>query len=417
MAHVNHTTTDPDEGYLAELRRLVALYRSLGWILLPTKPNKRPGLGSWKKYLTTPPTDAEIEEWFGQGAFGPAVLLGPSAGLCCRDFDRPDGYDCWKADHGDLAAILPTVRTPHGHHVYCYCGGAQFIDLGAEGEFRAGRHYCVLPPSRFGVDGELQGRYAWIRPPTAENLPVLSLDELRASGLARKNGQTSEETPIPLSGTLMSRHVPPMSQERLAGDSARLGWGDLSAKDRAAVNRAIAQTTPIVSGQRHNFIFTLARKLKAIPALADRAGEELCVFLREWHRLALPFIRTKDYDTTRIAFLHAWTRIRSPVRETFMDDVLRQSAARPFHGYEDPKLNQLAALCRELGAISTDGEFILAARLAGELLGRTRMWAHRRLWLLQHDGLIVRTRQGTARGRRASRYNWTGPPYGEEGAR
>ena len=417
MAHVNHATTDPDQGYVAELQRHVELYRRLGWTLLPTKPNKRPGLGSWTKYITRPPTDDEIGKWFGQGAFGPAVLLGPSAGLCCRDSDLPDGYDCWKADHGDLAAILPTAKTRRGHHVYLRCPGAKHKGLGREGELRAGRHYCVLPPGRFWVEGVGWKAYRWIRPPSRGNIPTFTIAELRASGLAGKNGQTSGETPIPLSGTLMSRRVPLMSHAGSAGGFCRLRWSDLSPEDRAAVNRAIKQTTPVVAGQRHNFIFTLARKLKAIPALADRAGEELCVFLREWHRLALPFIRTKDYDTTRIAFLDAWTRIRSPVRETFMDDVLRQSAARPFHGYEDPKLNQLAALCRELGAISTDGEFILAARLAGELLGRTRMWAHRRLWLLQHDGLIVRTRQGTARGRRASRYNWTGPPYGEEGAR
>ena len=416
MRNVKHTTTEPDEAYVADLMRHVETYRRLAWCIVPVRPDEKKPAGKWKKYIDNPPTDDEIQAWFGQGEFGPAVVLGASRGLSCRDFDLPDGYDRWKAGHPDLAAILPTAKTRRGHPVYLRCPEAKHKGLGTAGEFRCGRHIVVLPPTRFGVHGKLQGRYAWIRPPTPQNVRAFTLDELGASGLTGQTSRAASETAIPLSGPLMSRFVPLMSPKRPAGDSARLGWGDLSAKDRAAVNRAIRQTLPVVVGQRHNFIFTLARKLKAIPALADRAGEELCVFLREWHRLALPFIHTKDYDTTRIAFLDAWTRIRIPVRETFMDDVLKQSAARPFHGYEDPKLNQLAALCRELGAISTDGEFILAARLAGELLGRTRMWAHRRLWLLQHDGLIVRTRQGTARGRRASRYRWVGPAAAEEGA-
>src|SRR5262245_19588705 len=121
-------------------------YTRRGWSIIATV-GKRPAR-PWREFQTAPADEATLRQMFQDcRVTGIAVILGSaSGGLACRDFDDPELYYRWAAVHPDLAAILPTVQTANGFHVY-FLGPEGFHDYG-NGEYRGTcRQYCLLPPS------------------------------------------------------------------------------------------------------------------------------------------------------------------------------------------------------------------------------------------------------------------------------
>ncbi|MFH7319775.1 DUF3987 domain-containing protein [Desulfurivibrio sp. D14AmB] len=88
-----------------------------GFSVIPTGPDKRP-LGPWKRYQTTPMTEATARRAFTNGARLAVVAGKVSGGLECLDFDDPQAFEPYLATLGEVAPGLPGKlikrRTPSG---------------------------------------------------------------------------------------------------------------------------------------------------------------------------------------------------------------------------------------------------------------------------------------------------------------
>ncbi len=384
---LNTSITDPPVNGKHRLADDALTYAGRGWSIIPTV-GKKPAT-PWKQYQTTRPDEPTLRRLFNRpGITGLAVLLGSaSGGLACRDFDSTEGYERWTDAHPDLAAVLPTVRTNRGFHVYCRSVAEQFADLG-DGEFRADPgHYCVLPPSHH-PDG---GAYQWIIPPHKE-LPVLDPQSVGLLGVADCTQHTQATQGNPGNPPTQATHP---TQQPIACVPC---W---------AVD-AIKATLPDGPGQRNHKVFELARRLKAIAGLDASALKAVVV---EWHRQALPFINTKAFAVTWGDFQTAWLRVEKPyagvVRAAY-EAALRASPA-PID--DDPDLGVLAALCVNLGAV--DGKFFLSCRTVQTLFGVGRMTAWRWLQALQFYRVIEPEKVGTLKDRQATEWRF----IGQEGGR
>jgi len=175
-----------------------------------------------------------------------------------------------------------------------------------------------------------------------------------------------------------------------------------------SVSRLIQQTQPLKAGQRTRCIFKLARALKFMPgAAADPA-----VFrndIRQWHRLALPIIGTKDFDTSWSDFLRAWERARTPPGAVVIQAMKHADLADDppcAQNYDHPQTIRLIKLCRELQRIAGDDPFFLSCRDAGRMIGMDHATAADRLNMLIADKVLLLVQRQTER--RARRYHFIG---------
>lgn len=374
-------------------------YYELGWAVIPIPAGSKAAKLRWGPYRETPADREQIEQWFRTGRSNIAVILGgTSGGLNCRDFDKADGYPAWAGAHPDLAAVLPTVRTHGGHHVYFLGDAKGFQYLGdGDGELRGSNCYCILPPS-IHPEGT---PYRWLIPPTKDNL--LALDPY-AVGLAecrlQKSETVTEKTETP---------ERPESTERTEGDRKSVVWDE-------SLELIVRKTLPREPGTRHRRLFDLIRHLHSSPQYSSRRPEDLRSILEEWHRRALPFIRTKPFSETWIDFLKCWPKVRfkigaDPMTKTYERATRGKLPAVALRLYPDHReLQRLAALCRELQREAGDAPFFLSCRTAGELLGVSHTEANRWLFLLAHDHVIVEVAKGgtSENPRRATRYRYVG---------
>ncbi len=146
-------------------------YQAMGLSVIPIRPgDKRPDLRSWKKYQSQPADRATVRRWFRDDPdLSIAIILGKvSGGLVVADFDDMKAYEAWKEAFPELAAMLPTVKSGKGCHVYFRSPNAKYGKLkdwsgqcdGNPGELLADRRYVIVPPSKH-ASGKL---YTWITP-------------------------------------------------------------------------------------------------------------------------------------------------------------------------------------------------------------------------------------------------------------
>ena len=95
----------------------------------------------------------------------------------------------------------------------------------------------------------------------------------------------------------------------------------------------------------------------------------------EWHRQALPFIRTKAFAVTWSDFQTAWLRVEKPYAGVVRAAYEAALRALPEPIDDDPDLGVLAATCRNLAA--EGGKFYLSCSTVQSLLGVSRMTAWR----------------------------------------
>lgn len=359
-------------------------YSRFGWSLIPITGDKKPAV-KWKTFQTACADELQLHDWFdGRDDLGLAVVLGQvSGGLTCRDFDKAAAYDAWQAVNPDLAKTLPTVRTKRGFHIY-FRSDLDRTQKFDDGELRSGGSYVVLPPSRHPSGHQ----YCWLHEPSS-NIPVLDATVFLPSvpcSLARDTDRTESN----LSDLCLSaRSVLSVSAEVVVG------------------------TLPGGFGTRRHRLFELARRVRAHPQLASVPLAELKPMLKEWHRLALPNIRTKPFDETWADFVEAYGNV-DPKRcgDAAVAAMQRADAtALPPEAmqYESPIIRRLVALCRELARTSNDGVLYLSCRNAAKLLGMSEhKTAGRWLGMLVADDLLVEVTKGGPQTMRATRFRWRG---------
>lgn len=385
-------------------------YHARGWCVIPAEGKR--ACTPWRKFQTKRPTEEQIRNWFGSGeATNIAIVLGDvSGGLVCRDFDQTKSYVAWSQAHPDLAKTLPTVWTPRGRHVYCrapveqdHGPGKAYLDLG-DGEMRLKGCYCVAPPSKHPA-GFL---YRWLNPPT----PILRVVDLDSVGLCRKwlpEAADEGEQPSPEPPT---RRVTEHTEAYGADESKPKQAEAISTLATSDQKRAIRDTLPKGPGQRNRCLFDLVRRLKAIPELAEAPGRDLEPIVRQWHKLALSTIRTRDYYVTLSEFLTAWDSVRFPEGCDAMAIMLAATEQEELPAcavpFEDPRMRRLIAICRVLQRHAGDGEYYLSCRKAGELLGISHKTAAIWLRLLEQLGIIRTERKGDQSTGRASRFRYLG---------
>ncbi len=307
----------------------------------------------------------------------------------CRDFDDLAEYHRWAKVREDLAERLPTSITSGGRHVY-FRGNFVGIQYIAGGELRGKGGYAILPPSKHP-----EGRvYTWAIAPTADNLIQITAEQ--AGFLPSDNDVTDA----------CASNVLASARER-----EELKQIDC-VQNKNAIEQAIAASIPEEPGTRNRKIFELARSLKTIFPNAEPG--QLRGIVQSWHEQALPNIRARDFLESWGDFVIAWPRVRFPKGEGTMDDVFNRGlkaepSAIAVELYPDnPKMQQLVAICATVQEACGEQSWFLSCRKAAELLDVSSMQAARWLAILCADGILeLVSKGGTARSaRKASRYRY-----------
>lgn len=369
----------------------------MGLCVIPLHYGTKHPTVKWSRYQHERAAYGVLRRWFKNGKRNLGVLCGEVSGyLCGRDFDHAPEYERWASDYPKWAARLPTVKTSRGAHVWFRNGSLAGIKHLPDkaGELR-GAGIVLVPPSLHPSGVE----YRWIVPPNGE-IPVVDPFEI---GLAPKPH--------------------PVETERAEKTEKTEGTEDYKGELKAMVcvspdpEAAILATLPQGQGYRNQLIFEFARRLKAIPSLADAPMADLRPYVVEWHRRAFPVIGTQDFETTWFDFSYGWGRVKfpfgqGPIRMIY-EASLRAGTPLCASNYDSEGIKQLAGLCRELQRNAKEGTFYLGTRTAGAMLGVDHVQAWRWLRVLQVDEIIKEMSKGSMeKGKRpqASRYRWMKDP-------
>lgn len=190
-----------------------------GWNVIPVmQKSKAPTIG-WTEWQTNRIPYEKLEEWFGTGEPGIGVVCGQvSNGLAVLDFDTFEAYGRWTKANPDLATSLPSARSGRGFHIFFrsvdYLPSGQFRLIGETepvGDILSEKKLCILPPTLHPKSGRPR---TWVREP-GETVPTATLDQLGVETF------------------------------RVEKPTIR-----------------IDQTMPVLEGQRHGFLVSMAGKLR-----------------------------------------------------------------------------------------------------------------------------------------------------------
>lgn len=179
---------------------------------------------------------------------------------------------------------------------------------------------------------------------------------------------------------------------------------------KAAIEAAIRGSLPTRTGQRHDCLFVLARKLKAIPALASADGADLEFIVRDWFEQAKSTIATQDFYTSLSEFITAWNRVKfahgmNPMAVA-RNEAEREDDPECAQRFEDDRLRLLVRICRALQRYAGDGPFYLGCRTAAEQLGISHTQAAVWLRLLCQLGILRLVEPAERKDKRANRYRY-----------
>ena len=397
------------------LREAALQYARRGWHVLALTPHGKTPLVKHGFYDATT-EEEKISEWWNRL---PLANVGIRTGLASRlvviDVDGRDAVGTLQKLAQRLGPLPkgPRVRTGRGWHAYFTvdanirsCKLARGIDVKAEGG------YVVAPPSRH-PSGAI---YTWTTAPNSDAPPPLPRSWLQYL-FDRCNRENREITNLQRDPNVTERYREDLNLQRDTDVTERYG-GDWvcgaslcnSTAFDGDIRRAIEETLPDGPGQRHRAIFELVRRLKVMPRLADAEGKELLPILREWHRQALPVIRTKPFEESLADFLDAWRRVRFAHGDDPIAAALAKASTGPHPPeadiFDDERLKLLVGLCAHLQTLSGNAPFFLSCRTAAECVGVDHVTAARWLRLLTQSGVLEVVEPGDRVSRRATRYRY-----------
>jgi hypothetical protein len=180
---------------------------------------------------------------------------------------------------------------------------------------------------------------------------------------------------------------------------------------------ALAQALP--TGDIHTdrdfrlAVFGLARHLKAVPELRDRAAAALRPLVEQWYGRAVGRLGGRTFTDAYAAFINAWRAVRYPAGDDVVKLAWDIASCQPpppeAAAYDDERVGLLIALCRQLQHenefANRGAHFFLGGRVAAKLLGVTQPTAAQWLAMLVDDGILEITEPGGAfrGGRRLAR--------------
>ncbi|MHC4466182.1 MAG: hypothetical protein ACYSYW_06470 [Planctomycetota bacterium] len=153
-----------------------------------------------------------------------------------------------------------------------------------------------------------------------------------------------------------------------------------------------------------------------MPEYTDADPRQFRSVVKEWHKRALPNIRTKEFLETWIDFIQGWKKIKWKIGDNPMKRIFeRAKKAQPpqviVELYPDHKgIQKLATLCREIQQEVGKDVWFLSVRTAKRFLEPdiSLMTVSRWFSLLAEEEIIKEVSKGklTASGGVASRYKY-----------
>ena len=299
------------------------IYHRFGWCVIPIPYGTKVAQIKWGKYQKKRPDEKQLRKWFASNDYNIAVIIGEASnGLTCRDFDTMAEYEKWAVSYPELAKILPTGQTFQGMHVY-FEGHVKGIRYLSNGELRGSGGYCLLPPS-LHPEGVI---YKWINPLVKENLIAI---EPEKAGFISNLTEHTEHT----KQTEQTKHTETI----------------VSKEKEKEIYVFIDKTLPQKYKQRNQKIFFLALYIRSMHWDANPKWYRWAV--REWHRRALPNIRTKEFLDTWLDFMVAWNNLKYGYIEPLQIFEFSKELEPPEQLVNDhpkeTKLHKLCVWCREL---------------------------------------------------------------------
>jgi hypothetical protein len=357
-------------------------YHRLGISVFPLKPGSKDPVQGFrlKPYLHGDKRANEhtLRDWFDKTDFGIGIICGEVSGnLIVRDFDKPGSHQRWRDRNPELSSRLPAVVTGRagGMHVYARCPDTRHHHL-PDGELRGDLHYVAAPPT---IHPESRIPYRWLRPPTP-GIPLID-DPSTLIGGACQIGMT--ETPV--------THINcvPLCQGGVAG--------------------AIAATLPQRFGQRNKCLLAFCRILRSL--YPEATPDDMLIHLQEWHRLALPNIRAKDFRQTWRQFKCAFPKTKVTQVNVCHDGPTWQQAvsiADQMPLIDSTQESRLIRLCLALHQSWGGAPFPLGCRKAAEYLGIGFKTANRMLQVLVIRGVLRLVKSYPEAERKANEYTFGG---------
>jgi hypothetical protein len=399
--------------------RAAKKYIARGWSVIPLwchnpKAKAVPALKTWTPFQTARPTERDLRTWFVEPRNLGIVTGCVSGRLVIRDFDTADGYPGWAEENSDLAATLPTVKTPRGHHVYArverddQCEFFKVVDEhgGETGEYRGdSKHFTQSPPS-VRADG---GRYEWMvpLPPIGEDLPLV--DPKR---LFRKGETFSKEKRLskPSSATEQTEADRKQTEGQRRLTDAVIGNVIGEIGEIIAVAK---KTCPSKEGERNSKIFEYVRHLMQLFDPKTLTDEDHQTVFEAWYDLAVDVIGTDGYDLNFAEYLQAVHNAHTPFGEHFWKRVLDRAVNADPPKWVYPRSSNetrlLASLCREAQRVVGPGEvWFLSCRKAGDYVGLSYQQANKVLNSFEHRKKLRCTKRGIYGGDKANRYLYIG---------
>lgn len=392
----------------------------LGLCVIPLKPKqKKPAVRSWKRYQGARPDESDPYHWWANHPErGLAIVLG-EVSLCigARDFDTREAYQRWAAENRELAAILPTVETSRGRHVYFRVDfeairrrGKDTVFTFDDGELRLSGSYVAAPPSIHPSGSQ----YRWLIP-MVELPPVVDVFSCGFFPCYREDGEHQENREDRANrDTEITKKQKTCTSKCVVTTKTQLKSGDFTPEELQAIQSAIRTTLPNQKGQRHVLVFALCRALKAIPSIADADALQLVNIVRKWWEQAREFSPT-PWEEHLADFLEGWDKVKYPAGSGPMAMILRRAKAQTpppaALQFEQEQLRLLVALCCELQREVGDGKFYLSARTAGRLLEIDHVKANRWMRFLVRLGILELVEAGSRNpsDRRANRFRYLPP--------